>query len=114
MERRERKSAVTTSQSSFSVGGTTTRGLIFLLGKTPTSHMGAAKLPKTSLVFMNFFHFLQLETSLKEHSNPLTLATTKAAKAAAEKTLPNLLTVWHHFADLLLVKTSLVAQWIVH
>ena len=60
--------------------------------------MGATKLPKTRLVLRNFFHYLLTHPNLAKHSNWLTLATRKAVKGAAEKTVPNILSVWkHHF-----------------
>ena len=90
--------STTTSSPKMSVGGTSSRGSIYLLEESPTNHIGAAKIPKTQLVLLNFFSNALLEPTLKLNSNPLTLLASSAVRVAAEKTVVKVLAVWeHHF-----------------
>ena len=92
-----------TSSPKMYVGGTSSRGSIYLLGEPPTDHIGAAKIPKTQLVLRNFFSHILLKPTLNQHSNPLTLLTSQAVKAAAQKTVAKVLAVWeHHFGSRLI------------
>ena len=95
--------STTTSSPKMSVGGTSSRGSIYLLEEPPTNHIGAAKIPKTQLVLRNFFSNVLLEPTLKQNSNPLTLLTSSAVRVAAEKTVVKVLAVWeHHFGSRLI------------